>query len=217
MDPQNAGTPPAGDPAQNPPAPAAGGQGNPPADPNDGDQPMSLEEARKLRRENAALRKRTKDFEDADEAARTAQLSELDKLKKQLADKDSEHGAYRQAMQERLLHQTIATEASKLGVIDPADAAKLLDWAELEFDENGVPTNTAKLLAALVKSKPYLVRGTTPLSSGGPTNPPRSQSSTNGGAWDEARYQQLVSTPGAYNTLSPADKAALHAWIQRRQ
>lgn len=219
MDPQNAGAPLAGDPAQSPSAQAAGGaQPNPVTpEPDDGDQQMSLAEARKLRSEHAALRKRLKEFEDAKAAAEAASMTENERTKKQLADKTAEHDAYRTTMQERFVALTIQQEAARLGIVDPSDATKLLDWSELEYDDDGVPTNAAKLLAALAKAKPYLVGKAAPATAGGATNPPRSAVSGNGG-WDMERYRQLVRTPGAYQALSPSERAELSTWLttQRR-
>src|SRR5947209_5684008 len=50
---------------------------------------ISLDEARKLRSEANNLRKRLKAFEDAEQAARDAQLSEVERVKKLHADAEA--------------------------------------------------------------------------------------------------------------------------------
>jgi hypothetical protein len=48
-------------------------------------------------------------------------------------------------------------EAARLGFADPDDAMRLLDRATLEFEDDGSPRNVGTQLAALAKSKPYLL------------------------------------------------------------
>jgi hypothetical protein len=58
--------------------------------------------------------------------------------------------------------------ARELGIIDPDAAYRLLDLAEVEYDETGRPTNIERLLRDLVRKRPYLVG-----SSASATNPSR--------------------------------------------
>lgn len=117
---------------------------------------ISLEEARKLRSEAANLRKRLKGYEDAEQAARDAQLSEVERSQKQLADLQAKYDAYSKTTQERIVRYEVERAAAKLNIIDPEAAATLLNRAELEFDDDGTPTNATKLLERLIKNKPYL-------------------------------------------------------------
>ncbi len=117
---------------------------------------FSLEEARKLRSEAANLRKRMKAYEDAEQAAKDAQLSEVERLKKQQGDLQAQHETYVRQAQERIVRYEVERQAAKLGIIDTDAAAKLIDWAELEYDDDGTPKNAEKVLQALLKAKPYL-------------------------------------------------------------
>ncbi len=101
-------------------------------------------------------RKKLSTYEEAEKKAQDAQLSEVERIKKQHADLQVQHDTYVRTMQERLIKAEIQLQASKLHVIDPGDAAKLLDWSELEYDEDGMPKNADKLLEKLLKAKPYL-------------------------------------------------------------
>lgn len=124
---------------------------------------ISLEEARKLRSEAQNLRKREKDiaaqlksYQDAEQAAKDAQLNETERLKKQHADLQSKYETEVRQMQERVVRYEVEAQAHRLGIIDPEAAAKLLDWAELEYEDDGTPKNAEELLKKLVKNKPYL-------------------------------------------------------------
>jgi hypothetical protein len=89
-------------------------------------------------------------------AAEDANKSELAKaqeraalLEKQLADAAEKQKAL-------MTQNDIAAKAAKLGIIDPDAAYKLLNRSELEYGDDGAPTNTETLLVALLKDKPYL-------------------------------------------------------------
>jgi hypothetical protein len=53
----------------------------------------------------------------------------------------------------------IAFKAQKVGIIDADAAFKLLDKKQLEYGEDGLPTNTEALLKTLLAEKPYLAGG----------------------------------------------------------
>jgi hypothetical protein len=118
----------------------------------DGKEAISLEEARKIRSESANLRKRLKAFEDAEEATRTAQLSEMEKS----ADRANKAEAKIQQYQKQLVTAQVKMAAQAKGIIDP-DIAALAIQHDLELDSDGMPTNLDKALDTLVKNKPYLL------------------------------------------------------------
>jgi hypothetical protein len=131
--------------------------GTPSTEPQAGEsQTISLEEAKKLRSEAQNLRKRMKAYEDAERQVQEAQLSETERLKKQHSDLQAQHDTYTRQMQERIVRYEVERQATQLGIIDPDAAVRLLDWSELEYDEQGTPTNTEKLLQALIKKRTYL-------------------------------------------------------------
>jgi len=98
-----------------------------------------------LERLRAELKKR----DDAD-------LSEMEKLRKQLADAESERQTLDQARKTERTQHTIEREAARMRFADPADACSLIDQTRIDFDAKGNATNVAALLAELVKAKPYL-------------------------------------------------------------
>lgn len=145
-----------------------------------------LEHAHKNAREQADRQaKKLTQYEKAEQDKRDAELSEIERIKKQNTELQSQHEAYTKAMQERIVSYEVQAQAAKLGIIDPEAASKLMDWSQLEFDESGTPTNADKVLEKLIKSKPYLAPpkqeppATTPASKQIPAipamNPGRSQ------------------------------------------
>ena len=177
----------------------------------DGQETITQEDARKLRSEANALRKREKEalaklqaYEQEKQAAQDAQLPEIDRLKKQVADSESVHTA----LVERIVQYEVERAATKLGVIDPDAAARLLDWDALEFDENGMPTNADGLLKDLLKAKPYLA-GRTQAASGGATNPSRSQVGNVG----QITRDNLAEALKNYGSLSPAQQRHVTALL----
>jgi len=125
----------------------------------------------KLRKEAAEYRKKMRELEKALKAKEEAELSEQEKLQRRLAEYEAKLADLERDRQERTLKYEVKLKASKLGVVDPDAAWKLLDPAALEFDEDGNPTNIEDALKALIKEKPYLARE--PVPSVSPTNPPR--------------------------------------------
>ena len=139
------------------PQPQAGTTPQPEPQAGDGtNEQLSLDEARKLRKENQTLRQRQKAIDDAEEAARVAALSELDKSNKRAQDAEAKI----KDMQDKLVQAQVKLAAKDKGIIDP-DLAALALQSSLEFDEDGMPSNLDKALADLIKNKPYLVPAST--------------------------------------------------------
>lgn len=181
---------------------------------------ISLEEAKKLRSESANLRKRLKEAEalksqfeelkkfkeqiDAEKLTESEkQTAARQKLEQQLSQAQSERENLVRQMQELKINQSVISQAAKLNVVDPEAAIKLLDWSEIDYDDNGNPTNIPDLLKALVKEKPYLVaqQQTRQASSGGATNPSRAQTSGLGAETLVARLNQGQLSSDEYNAL----------------
>ena len=154
------GTPPAaGDGGQ---APTTGSSGQEPghAPSPAGGTSMTLEEAQAAlaaaRREAAANRTRLTALEKAQLDAETAQLSELDRTKRERDAAKAEAEAIRAEARERANRYEVQLAASRLGLVDPDAAVKLLDWEALEYTDDGTPRDVDRALAKLLKDKPYL-------------------------------------------------------------
>lgn len=171
----------AGDPQTGTPAPQAGTNDS---QPQAGDeQQPSVEEIRRLRRENADYRTRLKKLEDAQRAADDAQLSEVDRLKRDHAETVAERDKLRTQLQRSETEKVLITAARKLGIVDEDAAIRLLEWDALDFDETtGKPKNAEAQLKALMQARPWLAAQ--PGRSGGSADGGR-QAGKNGSAGGE--------------------------------
>ncbi len=129
---------------------------------------FDTEYVRKLRAEAAEYRKKLRDLEGKVKADEEAKLTEQERLQKRLAELERKEAEYQMSIQARTLEYEVKLHASRLGVVDPDAAYRLLDLKQVEFDEDGKPVNLEKALKELVTKKPYLVStGSVP----SPTNP----------------------------------------------
>src|SRR5207244_1019505 len=104
--------------------------------------------------------KRLKAYEEAEAATKAAQQTNEQKLQ---AERDALQASNEDLAAELLEHrvnQDISKLASKFNFTLSADLiAKLLDWSEIEWDEEqGKPLNIEKLLEKLAKNAPELVK-----------------------------------------------------------
>lgn len=118
---------------------------------------FDVEYVKKLRGEAAEYRRRLRELEQVVKQYEDAKLSETERLQKRLADLEQEQLAHQQERQERIVRYETMLAASKLGIIDPDAAYRLLDLASLEYNEDGTPKNLEKALRDLTRAKPYLV------------------------------------------------------------
>jgi hypothetical protein len=130
--------------------------GGPPITPEllagDGQESLSLEEAKKLRKEAQALRTRLSGYESAEKLAQEAALSDLDKANKLRVDAETKVALYRK----QVVTAKVQMAAQAKGIIDPELAAMAIE-GKLEDGDDGMPTNIDKLLDELIKNKPYLL------------------------------------------------------------
>lgn len=131
-------------------------------------QQFDAEYVRKLRAEAADYRKRLRELESKVKADEEAKMTEQERLQKRLAELERQNTEYQQSIQARTLEYEVKLHAARLGVVDPEAAYRLLDLKEVEFDEDGKPTNVERTLKALIAAKPYLTGGGGQVS---PTNP----------------------------------------------
>ena len=174
---------------------------------------ISLDEAKKLRSEAANLRSRlrsteakAKELDDLKAKLEADKLSETEKLQKQLATLQSEHDNAIRAAQERTINYEVRLQAAQMGIVDPDAAARLLDWSQIEYDDNGAPTNVNDLLKNLLKTKSYLAGKAQVQTSGGATNPSRSTTTAPQAlSWEAIGNMK----PDEYN----ARRAEIQQWI----
>lgn len=172
------GDPQAGDPESDP-QPQAGT--TPQTEPQAGDSPISLDEAKKLRQEANSLRQRlrsaeakAKEFDDFKAQQDQQNQSELEKTQKRAADAEKARDEALRAQQELRMSNAVTLAAGRLNFNDPDDGMRYIKTADLEDDLS----NVGDLLKQVLKERPYLAagKGQAVQTSGGATNPSRSQS-----------------------------------------
>lgn len=154
-----------------------------PETPQAGDQntqpTLTLEQAldalKKARAEAASHRVKLNEYEDKARRDAEAQMTEAERYKSRASDLERQVSDLTRSHQERAVKYEVQLHAAKLGIIDPDAAVKLLDLSQLDYDDDGTPKNAGKLLADLIKAKPYLAG--TP-ASGSVANPARNTSNT---------------------------------------
>ncbi len=126
-----------------------------------------------LKAQHKAERARAAELETKLKAFEDAKLSDTERLTKRIAELERQHTDASRAQQERILRYEAQLAASKLAIVDPDAAVKLMDWSALEYDEAGQPTNIESVLKELVKQRPYLAATAAPAPQPSPTNPAR--------------------------------------------
>jgi multidrug efflux pump subunit AcrA (membrane-fusion protein) len=134
---------------------------------------QALAELARVRHESAERRVKLTQLEQAQQEAERAKLSKQEQLQAKIADLERAQSERDRAHQERTVKYEVQLHASKLGIMHPDAAAKLLDWSQLEYAEDGSPKNAQKLLKDLVAAMPELAG---PIPSGSVANPPTTNS-----------------------------------------
>lgn len=95
-------------------------------------------------------------YEKEEQERQQAALSDVEKANKRATDAEAKIQQYRA----QLVTAQVKFAAQSKGIIDP-DLAALAIQADLELDDDGMPTNLEKALEKLIKNKPYLVAAKT--------------------------------------------------------
>lgn len=215
----------------------------PPADPAAPSEPvaggkpsLTLEQALdaldKARKEAAASRvdrKRMAELEEAQRKAEEAKLSETEKLQKRLSDLQTAQVEKDRKAQERVIRAEVRAQAAGVGIAAEL-AGKLIDYAEIEFDDDGEPRNIGALLQQLLKQYPQLAASAAASSSAAaatgkpaaapqptsvgatPANPARSGAGS--GVITEEFVRSL--TPQQYANLPPERRLEVQQWMAQQ-
>jgi hypothetical protein len=132
----------------------------------EGQERFDTEYVKKLRAEAAESRRKLRDLEGKVKADEEAKLTEQERLQKRLAELERKETEYQMALQARTLEYEVKLCAARLGVVDYDAAYRLLDLKQVEFDDDGKPTNVEKVLKELITKKPYLAGSTGNISPG---------------------------------------------------
>ena len=120
-------------------------------------EPMTLEEARKLRKESQGLRKRLEEAEAKLKAADDAKLSETERLQQRLKDLEERESRWASERRERDARDAVIEAASgeKVGARNPRAVYRLVK-DDLEWDADGNLTNLDAVLKQAKTDYPEL-------------------------------------------------------------
>ena len=117
---------------------------------------MAKELIVKLRQENRELKPKAQkltEYEKADKIRSEAELSEMDKLNRRLAEAETARQQALTTANDRLIKAAFVAEAAKHGVEYPEDAFLLADKTNVAVDESGNVSGVAETVKTLVDGK----------------------------------------------------------------
>jgi hypothetical protein len=180
--------PPQGTPSPASPEPGGDEQVNNPA------ARKYAEEAATERKARKALEAKLAEYQKRDQEAENAKLGDLEKAQKQAAELAKQVEVYRKAAAVSEL-KVAAKDAGAISV----NAVVAILAGQIEYGDDGAPTNVAELLKGLTQDEPQLFKSATPepakppVSSGGATSPGRAASAAATANQPSADYFSLGS------------------------
>jgi hypothetical protein len=145
--------------------------------------------------ESAQRRKKLEEYEAAENKRKEAELTETQRLQKQLADAQAESARVLTQANERIIQSAFMAEAAKQGATHPGDAYALADRSAVTIDAAGNVTGVDKAVEAVVKAGRLPVKAA--------TQPPDINASNQGGAGkltpEQLREKKLKS--GMYSKM----------------
>ncbi len=104
--------------------------------------------------------------QEAEKKRRDAELSETEKLKNQIAEKDTTLQALQNDLKTWRIRQAIEREATVLNFQNPEDAYLLADMTGVEISEDGKVTGAKEAIEKLAKARTYLLKTEKPIPPG---------------------------------------------------
>lgn len=182
-DPQSTAAP-AADPAATPGEPQGGEPGT---DPDAGQEPAGEDpEVKRARNEAASYRRKLREAEAKLKEREEAELSEQERLAKRLKEAEERAEAVQTEARQSLGRAALIAAAAAARFRDPADAVALVG-SEVEFGDDGEPTNAADLVARLAKDRNYLIQPTAES-----TSPAAPAQPGTGDETDEQKYRRII-------------------------
>ena len=117
-------------------------------------EPVSQDELRKLRQENAATRRKLREREAELEQHRSAGLTELERAQKRIQELEARESEWQAAQRTRALESLFRAEHAQY----PELLTAQIDPAELDLAPDGTITNGSAVVSRLKKQYPGLFR-----------------------------------------------------------
>lgn len=119
------------------------------------------DENKKRRLQEQALNTQLAELQEWKQQQERAALSAEEQAALEWQELQEGKAAAEQRAAEFQLQYEVALHASTLGIRDPQDAVRLINWDRLEFNESGDVANMGEVLKELLDAKPYLRGGQT--------------------------------------------------------
>lgn len=139
------------------------------ADEAEGQSSIDPTEVARLRKEAASYRTKLRKFEEAEEARKREAMTEAERVKADREAFEKERQAFATQQREFAAQKAVITEAGKFNFRISADRMWKLVRDEIEYDDDGKPTNVTAVVAQLAKDEPGFIGS----ANGAPTNPDR--------------------------------------------
>lgn len=145
-------------------------------------------ELARARAEAAKYRTELRKYQKAEDDRKRAEMTEADKLKADREAFDKERQTFVQQQREFAAQRSVASEASKLGFRVSPERVFALVKADIEYSDDGQPSNAAAVVKALADAEPGLIGA----QNGSPTNPDRAKGtpSLDNASIDDLRKQR---------------------------
>lgn len=142
------------------------------------EESISLSQAKKLRKENKALRQAKLEAEEKARKLEEGQLSDVEKRDARIKELEARAANATKDAQATLIRSSVLIAAQKAGLVDPSIAVRLIDSDDVKYDDEGMPRNADKLVRELLEERPYL-KGAVATTSNPATPPPSTGATTN--------------------------------------
>ena len=116
-----------------------------------------------------SLRDRLRKLEKDEADRKQAEMTEADKLRADREAFDTERKTFAQSQRDFTARTEVITEAQKAGFKVSPERVFALVKGDIEFDDDGKPTNVGAVVAQLAKDEPGMIGA----QNGSPTNPDR--------------------------------------------
>jgi len=118
----------------------------------------TIQKLREFEKQAKEQARRLADYEKREREAEEAAMSERDRLAAQLKRAEAELKFAQESARDTQNHHEVERLATRLNIVDPEAAVKLLDWGSLDYDDDGRPQDVEKALKTLIHDKPYLLK-----------------------------------------------------------
>lgn len=171
---------------------------------------------KKANLESAQRRIKLKELEEFKNKIDSERMDNVERLQSERDTWQNKYAALEREHQEFKVKTKFSEISSQMGIVDPDVVSKLVNWADIEYDDSGMPTNIQNLLKDLIEKKPYLA-GKQSRPSVGATNPTRAAVTYNDADAIVQKLRDGKLSGADYDALSPEMKQKVNKAMHARR